>query len=98
MNAAKGKQHQKRVIAMPQFQSFHGQDSNSALTKLSIQDQAKMIVGGATNSNIRHKDANERYELDSDCNVDLEEADELNSDRGADQVEQSREEQQHLEQ
>ena len=82
------------MITMPQFQSFHGQNSNSALTQLSIQDQAKMVVGGAAN---RSKAANERYELDSDCNVDLEEADELNSDRGAEQVEQSIEEQQRLE-
>lgn len=62
-----------------------------------MQNQAKLITSGATNSNIRRKETNERFELDSDCNVDLEEADELNSDQGTEQEEQSRE-QQRLEQ
>jgi len=34
-----------------------------------------------SNENL-HVGQNNKYELDSDCNVDLEEADELNSDNG----------------
>ena len=98
MDMAKGKLNQKRVIAMPQFQSSHGQDSNHALLQIPTQNQGKLVIGGAANSESRRKETNERFELDSDCNVDLEEADELNSDQGAEQEERLREERHRQEQ
>jgi len=95
---------QKRMEAMQHYQYSAGRESNrkeSTTTTKRVFEQAKsqsrskLITrdGAGTLNGNRHEEVNERFELESDCNVDLEEADELNSDRGMDQGQPDEEEQ-----
>lgn len=86
---------QKRMEAMQHYQYSAGRESKRVFQQAIGQSRGKLVTrdsAGALNGN-RHEEVNERFELESDCNVDLDEADELNSDRGLDQGQPDAEEQ-----
>jgi hypothetical protein len=78
---------QKRMEAMQHYQYSAGRESRRVFEQAKSQSRSKLITrdgAGALTGN-HQEEVNERFELESDCNVDLEEADELNSDREMDQ-------------
>jgi hypothetical protein len=73
--------------AMQHYQYSAGRESRRVFEQAKSQSRSKLITrdgAGALTGN-HQEEVNERFELESDCNVDLEEADELNSDREMDQ-------------
>jgi hypothetical protein len=86
---------QKRMEAMQHYQYSAGRESRRVFEQAKSQSRSKVITrdsAGTLNAN-HQEEVNERFELDSDCNVDLEEADELNSDRAMEQGQPDEEEQ-----